>query len=310
MSNFIEQLRERAIQDLFSIKAFETGWRKRANFFGGKLPPSGKITKANVLDLGSHLAGAYRVIKKKNRKQGDLSSGGYVWEALVTWYLNLCLLGTDAVCLRRGRLSPAPIVDALSVVYQNNVLKEEADVLLLSCPRFAQLPRTGSHEELIALLNKTICENFKDVGVINIQCKTNWNDNAQVPMLWNMLYNQARKGAVIPNGFTIGRNGFNLMNLGHWGYAFATVPTQKKAPDGYKADGVEVLRVKSMSAGNYWGFPTKASVCSSLSELFNYFQHNSRVFPNVSNVGKEAARAIKARASSSYDLSKLLLPLP
>lgn len=21
-----------------------------------------------------------------------------------------------------------------------------------------------------------------------IQCKTNWNDNAQIPMLWNMVY--------------------------------------------------------------------------------------------------------------------------
>jgi hypothetical protein len=310
MSSFVEQLREHAVQDLLSINAFKAGWSKRARFFGAKLPLSGRITKTQILELGSELAGAYRVIKKKNRRQGDLSSGGYVWEALVAWYMNLCLLGTSAVCLRRGRLSPSPIVDALSVVYQNNVLKDEADVLLLSCPQLALLPRVSSQQGLIELLNKTVADNFKDVGVINIQCKTNWNDNAQVPMLWNMLYNQARKGAVIPNGFTIGRNGFNLMNLGQWGYAFATVPTQKKAPDGYKADGVEVLRVKSMSAGNYWGYPTKSSVCSSLSELFNYFQHNSRVFPNVSDVGVEAARVVKARGRCAYDLGKLLLPLP
>ena len=24
---------------------------------------------------------------------------------------------------------------------------------------------------------------------MNLQCKTNWNDNAQIPMLWDLIYN-------------------------------------------------------------------------------------------------------------------------
>jgi len=128
-------------------------------------------------------------------------------------------------------------------------------------------------------------------------------------MLWNMLYNQARKGATIPNGFTVGCSGFSLMSLGHFGYAFATVPTNTKGPGGYKPTALEVLRVKSMTAGNYWGHPTRKSVCSSLSELFHFFTRNGVVFPKIAEVGEHAARAIQAGGASEFAVDKLLFPV-
>jgi hypothetical protein len=308
MSNFIEQLREVATQQLLSTTAFQQAWPTRSSFFASKLPPPSLMDRGAILQLGEHLSPAMRLVGRGVRTQSGMSSGGKVWEALVTWYLNLCLAGTEAVCIKRGKLSPQPIVEALSVVYQNTVLKDESDVLIVSLKRLANLPPVRSTAEMRRVLNREIALHFNEVGVINIQCKTNWNDNAQVPMLWNMLYNQARKGAVIPNGFTIGRNGFSLMNLGHFGYAFATVPTQKKAPSGYKANSIEVLRVRSMSAGNYWGYPTNSSVCSCLSEIFNFFTHNSAIFPNVSTVGLHAAAAMKTGVASSFRPEGLLFP--
>lgn len=156
---------------------------------------------------------------------------------------------------------------------------------------------------MLASASELLEESFDKVGLVNFQCKTNWNDNAQIPMLWNMLYNQARKGAVIPNGFSIGRNGYSLKNLGFFGYAFATVPTQKKGPHGYKPENLDVMRVKTMSAGNYWGHPTRNGVCFSLGEFFNYFNRHSVVFPNVADVGRVAAESLKAGGTNSAELS-------
>ena len=34
-----------------------------------------------------------------------------------------------------------------------------------------------------------LCEkHFTSLEIHIIQCKTNWNDNAQIPMLWDMVY--------------------------------------------------------------------------------------------------------------------------
>ena len=116
--------------------------------------------------------------------------------------------------------------DAMSVCFENTILRSEPDVVLISSNALLDVP--AQKNKIIEKADEVIAENFHGTGLVNFQCKTNWNDNAQVPMLWNMLYNQTRKGAVIPNGFSIGKNGFNLKNLGAFGYGFVTVPTQKK----------------------------------------------------------------------------------
>jgi hypothetical protein len=186
----------------------------------------------------------------------------------------------------------------MSVCFENTILRSEPDVVLISSNALLEVPAQKSKP--IEKADEIISESFDQTGLVNFQCKTNWNDNAQVPMLWNMLYNQARKGAVIPNGFSIGRNGFNLKNLGAFGYSFVTVPTQKKGPAGYKTSGLDVLRVKTMSAGNYWGHPTRSGVCFSIREFFNFFNRNSTIFPNVSDVGRKTAEDAKEEINIKY----------
>ena len=40
----------------------------------------------------------------------------------------------------------------------------------------------------IEKINDFITFNFDKIEINVIQCKTNWNDNAQIPMLWDMIY--------------------------------------------------------------------------------------------------------------------------
>lgn len=305
MKSLIEQLRNEAVTDLYPLKGFGTQWKQRQKFFRDKL--DGAKKKSDVIKLGDCLSEAFKLTGSADRSQGSLSSAGSTWEALVVWYLNLCLAGTRAVCLRGAPLSPTPIKDALSVCFENSVLRSEPDVILVSSDALAQAPAVASRKEMLNRVNEIIEETFDKTGVVNFQCKTNWNDNAQIPMLWNMLYNQARKGALIPNGFSIGRNGYSLKNLGIFGYAFVTVPTQKKGPQGYKSENLDVMRVKTMSAGNYWGHPSRNGVCMSLAEFFNFFNRSTAVFPNVSDVGKVVAANLSAGSLDAPDISMFQL---
>lgn len=296
MNNIIEQIRCLVVEDLFSLKGFGGEWARRRSFFVDKLGKAPK--KQDYILLGDHLSAAFRLAGKGDRSQGGVSSAGSTWEALVVWYFNLCLVGTNSVCLRGPKFCPQPIQDAMSVCFENTILRSEPDVVLISSNALLEVP--AQKNKIIEKADEIIAENFHGIGLVNFQCKTNWNDNAQVPMLWNMLYNQTRKGAVIPNGFSIGRNGFNLKNLGAFGYGFVTVPTQKKGPAGYKANGLDVLRVKTMSAGNYWGYPTRSGVCFSIREFFNFFNRNASIFPNVSDVAKSIAMNGKTKAELEF----------
>lgn len=290
MTPLIEQLRNETLDSIFRLKGFDKKWPQRSDRVRTILGT--KTKRRDVVSLGNSLSDLFRLGAAAGRGQADLSMAGSTWESLVVWYLNLCLIGTRAVVVRGAPLCPEPVKDALSICFENSVLRSEPDVVLISSQALMEAPSEPDRASMLRRASEILEESFGGTGVVNFQCKTNWNDNAQIPMLWNMLYNQARKGAVIPNGFAIGRNGFSLKNLGMFGYAFATVPTQKKGPEGYKPNNLDVMRVKTMSAGNYWGHPTRNGVCFSIGEFFNFFNRNSAVFPNVADVGKIAASAV------------------
>jgi len=305
MINIIEQLRAASTRSLLKIKKFDQDVPCRLAFLRSKL---GGKSKTDIIKIGNYLSEAFLLLGRKDRSQGSLSSAGSVWEALIVWYLNICLAGTRAVCLRGGTFCPSPIKDSITIMHENIALRSEPDVMIISFSELDCQPPVDSIKDMMAIINANTENCFQKTGIINIQCKTNWNDNAQIPMLWNMLYNQARKGAVIPNGFGIGRKGMSLNNAGYFGYAFATVPTQQKGPGGYKADSLEVLRVKSMSCGNYWGFPSISGVCLNISEIFNFFMRNVNVFPNVSTIGAAAAKYYSEGSSKIFKPEELLMP--
>lgn len=48
---------------------------------------------------------------------------------------------------------------------------------------------TRGNFNYLAALNILVDRDANSIDINVIQCKTNWNDNAQIPMLWDMVYN-------------------------------------------------------------------------------------------------------------------------
>lgn len=267
------------------MKSFSTAWTiwqpelsERTNNF---------TSAYQVLKLGSQLSEIFLTTGKAGRTQGVVASAGAAWEGLVCWYLNTVFSGTNAIAIKQAKLLvPDPISDALTVNYGTFQANTESDILILVFPDGFTFPSDLKKDQ----------EQFADdarskIGDIEahiVQCKTNWNDNAQIPMLWDMVY---KSKGFKESGLTIGRNGVDKDDLADFSYAFATVPTQKveKSP---KSNTVAVSRVRHLSGGNYWGKPTESGVAFGLDEYFK--RKFSGVFSGT--VDSHIAKAISDRA--------------
>jgi len=277
----IEDHRELAISRLFDMTSFSDAWKiwqpellKRTNNFSSAY---------QVLKLGSQLSEVFLTTGEAGRGQGTVSSAGAAWEGLVCWYLNTVLSGTNAIAIKQAQLLvPAPISDALTVNYGTFQANTESDILVLVFPHGFTFPDDVKKEQ--QQFADDARSKIGDIEAHIVQCKTNWNDNAQIPMLWDMVY---KSKGFKESGLTIGRNGVDKDDLADFSYAFVTVPTQKKEKSP-KSSAVSVSRVRHLSGGNYWGKPTESGVAFGLDEYFK--RKFSGVFP--STVDSHIAKAI------------------
>lgn len=276
----LEHLREAAISQLFSTKGFTTAWptwKSKIN----KLAPV--PTQHQILALGDHLKDIfYSTNTSTERSQSDVSRGGSNWESLVCWYLNLCLIGRQTVVIKHSKkLLPQPISDAITVNYNNFISNTESDLIAITFPdkehykidkdKIAIKDTDGNivptykgrskKYNLLAMLNALCDKDFKEIEIHVIQCKTNWNDNAQIPMLWDMVYS----AKTFRTGISIGREGYSIEDIAKFTYSFATVPTVKL--EKLTPTSIAVQRVRNISGGNYWGIATKSGVANSMKEM-------------------------------------------
>lgn len=255
----IEDYRSAAIHRLFNMDSFSNAW-------SAWLPEILKLTDGfnnayKTLKLGSSLSAVFKMTGSGDRSQGELSGGGAAWEALVCLYLNMVLSGTRAVAIKQAKyMVPQPVSDALTVSYGNFQANTESDVLVLVFPEGFVFPEDTKRE--YHLFSERARNSIDEIGVHVIQCKTNWNDNAQIPMLWDMLYST---NGFKRKGIEIGANGLDTDSLNTFTYSFVTVPTQKKE---IKAASTPVNRVTRLSGGNYWGKPSQSGVALALDEFF------------------------------------------
>lgn len=264
--NLIEQLREKAVTNLFSMNSFNNSfvhWKKEINNELGINPDYFKI-----LNLGDSLGSIFKTTASAGRSQSSLSGGGAAWEGLVCWYLNLCLVGSRSVVIKHNKkLIPQCVSDSITVNYNNFTSNTESDLVVITFPdkpeflkNNAQNISSKKHSELVSSL---CVKYFSDLQVGIIQCKTNWNDNAQIPMLWDFVYSSTG----FSKNISLGQNGFKLKDLQDFFYAFVTVPSNERVP--YKGNSLSVKRVYSLSGGNYWGKPSQSGVAHSIKEIFN-----------------------------------------
>ena len=280
--NIIECLREASINKLFATKGFNTAWPIWQTEIN-KLTPA--PTEHQILSLGDHLKDIfYSTNTSTDRTQSDVSGGGANWEALVCWYLNLCLIGRRTVVIKHAKeLIPGPISNAITVNYGSFISNTESDLVAITFPDKdhykidkdtisisdtngtivpAYKGRSKKYN-ILPMLNALVANDFKEIEIHIIQCKTNWNDNAQIPMLWDMLYS----AKTFKTGITIGREGYSIEDISKFSYSFVTVPTVKLIK--LTPTSVAVQRVRNVSGGNYWGLATKSGVASSIKEMLD-----------------------------------------
>jgi len=278
MQNIIEYSRKLIVEDLFNTPSFHNVWpiwRKEIRNLTSIISP------ISYFNLGDNLVSVFRSTSEGGRTQSSLSAGGIVWESLVTWYLNLMCIGRRTLVIKHKRtFVPSPVRDAITVTYNNFDSNTESDVIAITFPNHDDFLRDkeelvlydsqGNRVELYMQNGEfkrekvmdALCEkHFTSLEIHIIQCKTNWNDNAQIPMLWDMVYSAQGFGRNI----NVGKNGKSIKSVKDFSYSFVTVPTNSL--DKYSASSTAVLRVNDLSGGNYWGNPSRTAVARSVKEL-------------------------------------------
>lgn len=291
--NIIEHLRKQVIDGLFDLSSFENNWNNSwKEIIRENIILDGNYSTSNILDLGDKLREIF-FTTNSDRSQSGVSTAGTTWEALVCWYLNLCLINTNVVVIKQKRANvPTPITNALTVMYGASPSNTEADLIAIVFPFEAEYASDINNLESFAVFNNTplfrrdkflyldalnilVDRDANNMDINVIQCKTNWNDNAQIPMLWDMVYSAQ---GFQNNNISVGVNNYSLDSFNNFSYSFVTVPTTD--PNGINQDSVCVKRVITLSGGNYWGQATRHNVASSLKEIFNRNMSNG-IQPNI-----------------------------
>lgn len=255
----IEIHRSRAMKAITSTKIWGKCWpiwEKEILARTDNLGNPGKI-----YHLGSQLREIFFKTNEGKRTQSSVSAAGTAWECLVCWYLNLVLSGTQAVAMRQSRrLVPECLLDATTMTYGAYQTNTESDLFVIIYPQDFKFPSLGRGYK--AALDDAAAKAFSSIELGVVQCKANWNDNAQIPMLWDMVY---RASFGKETSIKIGRNGYSMKHLKAFTYSFVTAPTQKSA---FKPSTMPIKRTNNLSGGNFWGQRSQSDVALSLSEIF------------------------------------------
>ncbi|WP_138431355.1 hypothetical protein [Fodinibius saliphilus] len=300
--NILEFLRKDVVANCYKTKSFSNAWEIWGKLIKQKLGKN--YNWDDILNLGEELSEVF-LSTRGDVEEGlsvaeansKASTSGTAWECLVAWYLNLVFVNSRAVVFKKTGDVPTPLTDGLEVLHKNTKTNSESDLLVVVFPdtphftdEILQVPITNERSvpyvpdknmrpanlfsdsypdksSIQAYVDKVTEEKIDEFEVGVIQCKTNWNENSQIPMLWDIIYRLGDNvDQDIPN-FKIGANGFSKMQLKKFTYSFVTVPTNPRA--NYKATSLAVNRVKNLTGGNYWGFPRKQSVAGSIKEIFD-----------------------------------------
>jgi len=262
----IENLRKIAVSNILetnSVKKIWPKWNLRLKKLTGNEPNA-----TSILNLGDHLADIFKSTSESGRSQGTLKGGGVSWEGLVGWYLNLCMLGSRVVVVKMKKdIVPEPIRDALTVSYGSFLSNTESDLLAITFPNHNEYKTNLTETQKSIVEQKKLMDDlaethFSEYELGVIQCKTNWNDNAQIPMLWDMVYHVKEFDV---RNIRVGQNNYSLQDLKKFTYSFVTVPTQKNK---FKKNSTPINRVSNLSGGNYWGQQTENGISRSLKEIF------------------------------------------
>lgn len=257
------QYKKKYLKYLASIPSFKENW---SAWNPDIVSLIGKKTGIEIFNLGDHLSDIIQLTKSAGRSQSGVSGAGAAWECLVTWYLNFIFYDTPVLVLKQNKkFVPDVISNCIAISISNHVANTESDVLIFNIPDSKLFKGTN-----VADLNDHLTPRINKVDLTILQCKTNWNDNAQIPMLWDIIYNSQSK---LPH-VSVGVQGVNPNSTKNFKYSFVTIPTNKI--NKIKSTSTCVLRVKDLTGGNFWGRKSSKGIASSIKELPS--RHSSSSF--------------------------------
>lgn len=255
------------------------------------------LTSEKIFGLGDHLReimfSSYEKIENPtlSETQSMKSTSGVLWESLLVWYCNLCLIGTRSVVMRKNKsIVPSQFLDAITADYGIEKDDSEADLIVITFPNKKEftdkIPNSFSNEgedktftitnnkgeisptQFFLYLNKLTNIFFEQFELGIISCKTPWNDFAVIPQYWDLVYSLhlEHPDALKSKGFSMGINGYKIDDLKNFFYAFVTLPSQD--PNILKSNGMPIVRLRKLSGGNYWGLPSKSDVAESMKYFF------------------------------------------
>lgn len=274
-------LRKRVVQDLFEMPSFKNHFPSWREFLINST--ARPLNSNDLLDFGELLSRAFQQTGKSRSQdtQSTVSTGGNAWEGLVCWYMNLILAGSRAVVVKKAATLPEVLRDSFATYYGSVKCNTEADLIVVVFPNSERYRSSISSlvvdGERFVSDSAQIVWNSRSIGCLEqlfeadhgnfelglVQCKTNWNDNAQIPMLWDFLY---RAEQFESNAVKIGGRSVSIKDLQKFTYSFVTVPT---GAEEHNENALKVKRVRNLSGGNYWGRPTKQGVSLSLDNIFH-----------------------------------------
>jgi len=261
----LEQFRREALRHSTSLKGVQKSIPIWSSLVKSKL--STNPTSQEILNISQHLRDIFTATSISGRSQSAVSVAGSSWQTLVMWYLNMIFVGTDCVVIPPiKKFRPQVLEDATDVKMNGRSSNTETDLLAFTVPKHQSLSNSKT-----ATINNLINQDIGSTRVTIIQCKTNWNDNAQIPMLWNQIYELARAGNRFAQ-LSVGTH-YQPSQFKDFTYAFVTVPTiklvTKSGKNKFNPQAVAVQRVSGMTGGNYWGLPSSPAVAESLDSFFN-----------------------------------------
>ena len=280
----LDKFRMKMLTQMSEVQSFQKSWAAFKPKIDTLCNPA-TPTAQEIFELGNHLSDIFKSNIVTGRGQSAVSTGGTAWECLVVWYLNLIFWGTDVIAARRNKnFIPKILLDSLSVSIANHSTNSESDIIIFS------VPNIGNISDLtLSNINELISSNVLGSDLAVVQCKTNWADNSQIPMLWDLIYNAQGSNRI--QSVQVGKQGIGPTSFRTFSYAFVTVPTQKKP---FKPNAIAVLRVKNLTGGNYWGRATEANIASSISEF------PGRNFSSVFSGGVQTHINAQLQADAQY----------
>jgi hypothetical protein len=256
----------------------------------------GSVPKPEALyELGGQLREIFALTKPSSssppsaggdsRSQDNLQGAGVAWEFLVVWYLNLLSIGSNIWLTKKKKgYYPEVLEEAFTTSIGTYESKSEPDILAFAIPTNYTngVPNSAARrfrinaelKNFIISADDLVRAHVSQVTASIIQCKSNWNDSVQTVQLWGILYDESRKNEPkIPESITVGGS-YHPGSFKDFSFAFVTVPSQKDLTK-FNANRAEVVRVRSLSGGNYWGAPKQKNIADSVDR---YLYRNFRSF--------------------------------